>query len=77
MVGGVPELLEDGKAGLLIPPFDVEALATALRRLLGDPQELIRWQLAARANIDWLSCARMENETMDVYVSLLRERGRK
>src|ERR1700682_5734504 len=75
MVGGVPELLEDGRAGLLIPPSDVEALATALRRLLGDPQELIRWQLAARANMDWLSCARMENDTMDVYVSLLRERG--
>jgi len=24
--------------------------------------------------MDWLSCARMENDTMDVYVSLLRER---
>jgi glycosyltransferase involved in cell wall biosynthesis len=73
MVGGVPELLEDGKAGLLIPPSDVEALATALRRLLRDPQELTRWQLAASANMDWLSCARMEKDTMDVYLSLLRE----
>jgi glycosyltransferase involved in cell wall biosynthesis len=72
-VGGVPELLEDGKAGLLVPPSDVEALATVLRRLLRDPQELISWQRAARANMDWLSCARMERDTMDVYLSLLRE----
>jgi len=36
-VGGVPELVVDGETGLLVPPEDPEALATAVRRLLSDP----------------------------------------
>lgn len=35
-VGGVPEALGYGQAGLLVPPRDVQALAAALRRLLAD-----------------------------------------
>ncbi len=35
-VGGVPELLEDGESGLLVPPGDARALAGALRRVLAD-----------------------------------------
>lgn len=36
-VGGLPELVEDGRTGLLVPPRDAEALAAALRRLRADP----------------------------------------
>ena len=32
-VGGVPELIEDGKTGWLVPPRDAEALASRLRLL--------------------------------------------
>jgi glycosyltransferase involved in cell wall biosynthesis len=34
--GGIPELIEDGKTGLLVPPGDVEALETRLSALLED-----------------------------------------
>ena len=74
-VGGVPELLEHGRAGLLVPPHDPNALARALRRLLGDPQELAHWRKASRVNLEWLSCARMARETVEVYACLLRERA--
>ncbi len=35
-VGSIPEAVEDGVSGLLVPPDDPPALAAALRRLLSD-----------------------------------------
>ena len=37
-VGGLPDLIDDGADGLLVPWGDVEGLAGALRRVLGDPR---------------------------------------
>ena len=31
-VGGIPEMIEDGVSGLLVPPHDALALAAAIRR---------------------------------------------
>lgn len=36
-VGGVPELVQDGTTGLLVPNEDTEALAQALQRLVDNP----------------------------------------
>jgi glycosyltransferase involved in cell wall biosynthesis len=46
-IGGTEELIEDGRSGLLVAPGDPEALATALRRVLGDAE--LRKGLASRA----------------------------
>jgi glycosyltransferase involved in cell wall biosynthesis len=46
-VGGVPELLDHGRYGVLVPPNDPEALAAALAALAGDPAR--RTRLAAQA----------------------------
>jgi glycosyltransferase involved in cell wall biosynthesis len=35
-IGGVEELVEDGETGILVPPGDVQALADALGKVLGD-----------------------------------------
>jgi glycosyltransferase involved in cell wall biosynthesis/peptidoglycan/xylan/chitin deacetylase (PgdA/CDA1 family) len=36
-ISGIPELVSDGRSGLLVPPGDPAALATALGRLAADP----------------------------------------
>jgi glycosyltransferase involved in cell wall biosynthesis len=45
-VGGVGRALEDGRAGLLVPPADLEALTTAVLRLSDDAE--LRERLVAR-----------------------------
>ncbi len=49
---GVPELVEDGVAGLLVPPGNPEALAGALAELLGDPSRRVEMGRAGRARIE-------------------------
>ncbi len=66
-VDGSPELLENGRAGVLVPPFDAPALAAAITRLLDSPAERERWKAAARENLDWLRIERQHEETMAVY----------
>lgn len=38
-VGGIPEAVEDGRTGLLVPPDDPRALAEAIRRMGEHPEE--------------------------------------
>jgi glycosyltransferase involved in cell wall biosynthesis len=35
-VGGIPDIVEEGATGLLVPPEDIDALADALVRILSD-----------------------------------------
>ncbi len=49
--GGLPEVITDGKTGLLVPPGDPAALAAALRRLHEDPELAARLGAAASADV--------------------------
>jgi colanic acid/amylovoran biosynthesis glycosyltransferase len=51
-VGGVPEIVEDGVTGLLVPNGDAAALADAIGRLFADPEEAERMGQAARARAE-------------------------
>jgi len=71
-VGGVPELLEGGKAGRLIPPNDPDALAAAISDLLRDPVEAARLAKAGRARVEaQYTVDRMVDGVEAVYRSLL------
>ena len=48
--GGFPEVIDEGRTGLLVPPRDPAALAAAVRSLLNDP---VRRQALADAAPGW------------------------
>jgi glycosyltransferase involved in cell wall biosynthesis len=76
-VGGIPESLEFGAAGVLVPPSDPDALGDALLRLAGDERERERWRSRAMINLGWLSAERVGREYLGIYAGLLAERQRK
>ena len=71
-VGGVPELVVDGETGLLVPPGNDRLLASALRRLLADPELRRRmgeaWRRRAEEAFD---LPRFHREHVELYESLL------
>jgi glycosyltransferase involved in cell wall biosynthesis len=71
-VGGVPELVEDGVTGFLVPPKDPQALAKALQRLLDDPELRHRMgQLGREKALREFTLDRMLRETEKVYEEVL------
>jgi glycosyltransferase involved in cell wall biosynthesis len=53
-VGGIPETIRDGVDGLLVPPGDAETLASALSRILDEPELAQRLSDAALHRADEL-----------------------
>lgn len=72
-VGGVPEIVEDGHSGLLVPPGDAEALAASLRRLAADPALRATLGRAARERVRGrFTLPGMVAETERVYQRVCR-----
>ena len=66
-VGGIPDIVEDGRTGKLVPPGDARALADALVEVLSDGALAERLGLAARAAVEpWLA-------TPEEYALRIRE----
>ena len=67
-VGGLIDLVEDGRTGLLVPPRDPAALRAALERLLADSELRARLGASAREHVTALcSWERVTGATLSVY----------
>ena len=74
VVGGVPEVVENGKTGLLVPPEDPKALAAAMIKLLKD--EFLRKKIgeAARECVERkFSREMMARNTLKIYEQVINE----
>jgi L-malate glycosyltransferase len=73
--GGVPEVVEDGKNGLLVKDLDPVALSTAIARLVSNPAEARRLGETARENISSrFSADHMADATLQLYERLVSRR---
>lgn len=73
-VGGVPELIEDGKTGLLVEAGDIDAVAAALGRIAADPDFARRLGEAGRDHVfKHFSRDAMLDATEKLYAELCRE----
>jgi len=74
-VGGLPEVVQDGRTGLLVPPGDPAALAAAIARLLARPQERGELGAEGRRRVESrFRAAPMARRIEEVYEEALGER---
>jgi glycosyltransferase involved in cell wall biosynthesis len=70
-VSGIPELVEHGVSGLLVPPNDARALAGAIRELLSDPMRARRMgelgREKVRAEFTLSECVRRLNARLEAF----------
>jgi glycosyltransferase involved in cell wall biosynthesis len=72
-INGITEQIVDGKEGVLIPPRNTDALASAVKQLITDRELSARLGTAARKRVESsFSVEKMVRETEKVYSSLLK-----
>jgi glycosyltransferase involved in cell wall biosynthesis len=72
-VGGVPELIEAGVTGLLTPPGDALAFASAVQALLEQPSQAAEMGRAARRRaVERFSLTRQVDRLLRVWTEMLR-----
>lgn len=70
-VGGLPEVVEDGVTGILVPPGDAKALAGAIIRLLSDADLRRRLAQAGQARVrSEFTIDRIVDRTLAIYESV-------
>jgi glycosyltransferase involved in cell wall biosynthesis len=75
--GGVPELIDDGVTGLLVPVDDAAAIATSVTRLIADPALRTRIGEAGRDSaMTRFTARRMTDGVTSEYECLLASAGR-
>jgi phosphatidylinositol alpha-1,6-mannosyltransferase len=71
--GGVPDAVEEGMGGILVPPNDAVALAATLSRVLGDPELRRSMASAGRRRIqDRFTPDRGHGEMLEVMHEVAR-----
>jgi glycosyltransferase involved in cell wall biosynthesis len=72
-VGGVPDLVQHGESGLLVPPADPSALASAIHDLYANSREALRLARNAQIRVfQEYSSGRQAQRLFDLYAAVLR-----
>ena len=71
-VGGIPQLIENGKQGLLVTPGSVEELAEALLTVTAGPEVRERIAAGSRERIREYDTSRKVQEILSIYREVTR-----
>jgi len=71
-VGGVPEVVQHGKQGILVPQGDVDGMAAAVAKLFGDAEMCAAMGEAGRLRAREFSVARHVEKICAVYAELAK-----
>lgn len=74
-VGGIPEIVVDGKEGFLVPPDDIGAVSQAIRRFLEDPTLIQKMGHQARQRAENFSIERYCDKLKEIYLTVLKSVG--
>lgn len=74
-VGGLSDLIEDGRTGLLVPPRQPRALGEALEALIRDPVRRDSIAAAAKERLSDHSMERIGERFADLYDEVLARKG--
>jgi glycosyltransferase involved in cell wall biosynthesis len=67
-VGGIPEIIQDGVNGFLVPPKDPESIANGILKLANDPKLMKRLGEAARKTIlDRYTAEKVVSQYGEIY----------
>jgi glycosyltransferase involved in cell wall biosynthesis len=70
-VDGIPEMLDFGAAGILVPPQQPEMIAAAIEGLLTDPMKLKQYQDLAKQNSERFTIDRVCDDLTKIYNELV------
>jgi glycosyltransferase involved in cell wall biosynthesis len=70
-IGGMPDLVDPGETGLLVPAGDAQALAQAMQRLLEDRVLLARLEATSLARVRRLKASAVVTRIEQVYRDVL------
>jgi glycosyltransferase involved in cell wall biosynthesis len=74
-IGAIPEVLDHGRCGILIPPADIQALSSALEDLYEHPEKAINLGKAGQKRVESIySSASHLEKTVSLYDELLNSR---
>jgi len=73
-VGGVPDLVEDGRTGILVADDDVDGMVEAVRRLLSNPDLAERLSQNGRRRAEESSWNRVRQEWEQVFDGIMTNR---
>lgn len=69
--GGIPDMIQHGKNGWLVPPRDIQALARTLKSVLASPDKLEAAAKNAQESVEAFSLKRFSQNVVSLYEKII------